>query len=127
MAVLDRVMSLLGLVDSAAEEEPAVEATDLEAREERVLQALPESAAIILVRGEEGLRRKEDLAQALRKGKMLLVDLRGIEREAGQSLLDFLCGAAFANRGTVIRAAGGVFIAAPRKSMIEEWEDGDGA
>ena len=125
--MLDRVMSLLGLVDSAAEEEPAVEATDLEAREERVLQALPESAAIILVRGEEGLHRKEDLAQALRKGKMLLVDLRGIEREAGQSLLDFLCGAAFANRGTVIRAAGGVFIAAPRKSMIEEWEDGDGA
>jgi cell division inhibitor SepF len=58
---------------------------------------------------------------------MLLVDLRGMEREPGQSLLDFLCGVAFANRGTVLRVAGGIFLAAPRKTMIEEWEDENGA
>ncbi len=120
-------MSLLGLVDRSIDEEASAESAELEAREERVLQPLSESAAIIVARGAEGIRRKEDLVQELRRGRMVLVDLRGLERETGQSLLDFLCGAAFANRGTVIRAAGGVFIAAPRKSMIEEWEEEDGA
>ena len=125
--MLDRVMSLLGLVDRSIDEEASAESAEREAREERVLQPLSESAAIIVARGAEGIRRKEDLVQELRRGRMVLVDLRGLERETGQSLLDFLCGAAFANRGTVIRAAGGVFIAAPRKSMIEEWEEEDGA
>ncbi len=126
MSVLDRVMSLLGLVDRSAEDEVPGSATALEAREDRVLTPILESAALIIARGAEGVRRKEDLVQALRKGRMLVVDLRGLERESGQSLLDFLCGAAFANRGTVIRLAGGVFLAAPRKSMTEEWEEGDG-
>ncbi len=66
---------------------------------------------------------KEELAESIREGKMLLVDLRGMEKEPGQSLLDFLCGVAFANRGVVTRVAGGIFVAAPRKTMIEEWEE----
>jgi len=125
--VLERVMSFLGLVDPAADEKSGAETADLETREERVLKAVPASAVLLIVRSLEGVHRKEELAQALRKGKTLLVDLRGLERGVGQSLLDFLCGVAFANRGTVVRAAGGIFLAAPRKSMIEEWEEEDGA
>lgn len=126
--MLERMMTFLGLVDPAAEEEEgALEAAELETREARVLKPVPESAVLLIARGLEGVRRKEELAQALRKGKLLLIDLRGLDREEGQSLLDFLCGVAFANRGTVLRAAGGIFLAAPRKSMIEEWEEEDGA
>ena len=121
-------MAFLGLVDPAAEEEEgAGETAELETREARVLKPVPESAVILIARGLEGVQRKEELALALRKGKLLLVDLRGLEREEGQSLLDFLCGVSFANRGTVLRAASGIFLAAPRKSMIEEWEEEDGA
>lgn len=126
--MLERLMTFLGLVDPAAEEEEdAVDAVELETREARILKPVPESAALLIARGLEGVRRKEELALALRNGKLLLVDLRGLDREEGQSLLDFLCGVAFANRGAVLRAAGGVFLAAPRKSMIEEWEEEDGA
>ena len=125
--MLEKMMAFLGLVDPAAEEEGGVEAAELEKREARVLKPVPESAVILIVRGLEGVQRKEELALALRKGKLLLVDLRGLDRERGQSLLDFLCGVAFANRGTVLRAAGGIFLAAPRKSMIEEWEEENGA
>ncbi len=124
--MLERLMALLGLVDPAAGGEDEA-ATDIGEREERVLKAAPGNSAILLVPGPEGARRKEELAEALRKGKMLLVDLRGTERNVGQSLLDFLCGVAFANRGTVVRVAGGVFLASPRKSMIEEWEEEDDA
>ena len=128
--MLERLMALLGLVDPGGEyDEDGGEdlRPDLEEREERVIRPAAGEADLILLRGSSGPDKKEELAESLRKGKMLLVDLRGMERESGQSLLDFLCGVAFANRGTVLRVAGGIFLAAPRKTMIEEWEDENGA
>lgn len=123
-------MALLGLVDPGGDYEDDWNddpRPDLEEREERVIRPAAGEADLIILRGSSGPDKKEELAEALRKGKMLLVDLRGMERESGQSLLDFLCGVAFANRGTVLRVAGGIFLAAPRKTMIEEWEDENGA
>ncbi len=129
--MLERLMSLLGLVDSDGDDyEEYGEAEyrpDLEEREERVLRPPAGESDLIIFRGSEGQDRKEELGEALRKGKMIIADLRGMDRESGQSLLDFLCGAAFANRGAVLRLAGGIFIASPRKTMIEEWEDENGA
>jgi cell division inhibitor SepF len=128
--MLERLMALLGLVDPGGDYDDEEEddlRPDLEEREGRVLRPAAGEADLILLRGSSGPDRKEELAEALRKGKMLLVDLRGMEREPGQSLLDFLCGVACANRGTVLRVAGGIFLAAPRKTMIEEWEDENGA
>ena len=127
----ERLMSLLGLVapDSGEYEDYGEEERrpDLEEREERVLRPSAGESELILFRGSSGQDRKEELGEALRKGKMIIADLRGMERESGQSLLDFLCGAAFANRGAVLRVAGGIFLASPRKTMIEEWEDENGA
>lgn len=124
--MLERLMALLGLVDRDGEEfeEEETERTNgLEEREERILRPPSKQADIILLRGAAGVDRKEELAEELRKGRMVLLDLRGMERETGQSLLDFLCGVASANRGTVVRVAGGVFLVAPKKTMIEEWEE----
>ncbi|MGI6782635.1 MAG: cell division protein SepF [Aminivibrio sp.] len=129
--MLERLMSLLGLVDpddseydDYGEEEFSPELAE---REERVLRPPRGESELIIFRGAAGQDRKEELGEALRKGKMIIADLRGMERESGQSLLDFLCGAAFANRGAVLRVAGGIFLASPRKTMIEEWEDENGA
>ena len=127
--MLERLMALLGLVDRDGEEfeEEETERTNgLEDREERILRPPSTQADIILLRGSAGVDRKEELAEELRKGRMVLLDLRGMERETGQSLLDFLCGVASANRGTVVRVAGGVFLVAPKKTMIEEWEEANG-
>ena len=127
--MLERLMALLGLVDRDGEEfeEEETERTNgLEEREERILRPPSKQADIILLRGAAGADRKEELAEELRKGRMVLLDLRGMEREAGQSLLDFLCGVASANRGRVVRVAGGVFLVAPKKTMIEEWEETNG-
>ena len=126
--MLERLMALLGLVDRDREdfEDESGERTNgLEEREERILRPPSKQADIILLRGSAGADRKEELAEEIRKGKMVLLDLRGMERETGQSLLDFLCGVASANRGTVVRVAGGIFLIAPRKAMIEEWEEAD--
>ena len=127
--MLERLMALLGLVERDREEfedEDDERTNGLEEREERILRPPSKQADIILIRGSAGADRKEELAEELRRGRMVLLDLRGMEREAGQSLLDFLCGVASANRGAVVRVAGGIFLAAPRKTMIEEWEEADG-
>ena len=122
--VLERLMAFLGLVDRDADEEYDDDLQpDMEERRERVIKPAAGEASLIIVRGASGAERKEELAESIREGKMLLVDLRGMEKEPGQSLLDFLCGVAFANRGAVTRVAGGIFVAAPRKTMIEEWEE----
>ncbi|MEA4880235.1 MAG: cell division protein SepF [Synergistaceae bacterium] len=127
--MLERLMALLGLVDRNGEEfedEDAERTNGLEEREERILRPPLKQADIILLRGSAGVERKEELAEELRKGRMVLLDLRGMEREPGQSLLDFLCGVASASRGRVVRVAGGVFLVAPKKTMIEEWEETKG-
>ena len=131
--MLEKLMSLLGLVDPADADDEYDEygeeeyRPDLEEREERFFRPSVGEAELIIFRGSAGQDRKEELGEALRKGKLIIADLRGMEREAGQSLLDFLCGAAFANRGSVLRVAGGIFLASPRKTMIEEWEEENGA
>ena len=50
-----------------------------------------------------------------------VVDLRDFDRDSGQSLLDFLCGVAFALRGSVVRAAPGLFLVSPRRGWVENW------
>ena len=57
------------------------------------------------------------------QSQAVLVIVRGMDKEPGQSLLDFLSGVAFACRGEVLRVAGGIFLAAPKKNMIDEWEE----
>lgn len=128
--MLNKLMTLLGLVDPHEDSDDFDEEGSpaaMEERERRVLRPAAGEAELIILRGTSGPERKEELAEFLKKGKMLIVDLRGMERDSGQSLLDFLCGVAYANRGTVLRVAGGIFLAAPRKTMVEEWEEENGA
>ena len=126
--MFERIRSLLGLETSA---EPEDEETDEgfgeneehEERRTRVLTPPPARADIVMCRGTVCVGRKEALAEALRSGQMVIVDLRGMEREDGQSVLDFLCGVAFSMRGNVVRVSQAVFLALPKKSMMEEWEE----
>lgn len=126
--MFERILSLLGLETSA---EPEDEETDEgfgeneehEERRTRVLTPPPARADLVMCHGTVCVGRKEELAEALRSGQMVVVDLRGMEREDGQSVLDFLCGVAFSMRGNVVRVSQAVFLALPKKSMMEEWEE----
>lgn len=120
--VLDRLKELFGFGGTDEEEDHMI--SDMEERGGRVSGG-PSQALVVIVRGRMGQERKEELAELIRAGKMVLLDLRGMEKEPGQSLLDFMSGVSFACRGVVVRVAGGLFMAAPRKEMIEEWEEED--
>ncbi|ADE57526.1 MULTISPECIES: cell division protein SepF [Aminobacterium] len=129
--MFERLMAMLGLAEydyddvgnEAALEVPVRTEEDLEERQKRVLKTPPTQAQIVICRGELCLDRREELGEALHRGLMVIVDLRNMERDVGQSVLDFLCGVAFAMRGDVVRVSPGVFIASPRKGITEEWKE----
>lgn len=130
--MFERLMAILGLAEYDYDEEgmtgspdsPSVQAEeDLEERQSRVLKTPPVQAQVVLCRGNLCLDRREELGEALHKGQMVIVDLRNMDRDVGQSVLDFLCGVAFAMRGDVARISPGVFVASPRKGIVEEWKE----
>ncbi|HCL78793.1 MAG TPA: cell division protein SepF [Synergistaceae bacterium] len=122
--MLDRFKELLGFGGSdEGEEHEGASFPDEEQREARPAASVQSQAVLVIVRGKMGQERKEELAELIRAGKMVVLDLRGMDKEPGQSLLDFLSGVAFACRGEVLRVAGGIFLAAPKKNMIDEWEE----
>ena len=118
------LLELLGLVEETENDEifEDLMEDEHEERKQRVLSPAPPIVSVVICRGDNCLENREDLAEVLRQGKIIIADLREIEREPGQTFLDFICGVAYAAHGSVARLAPGIFIVSPRKSMIEEWE-----
>jgi cell division inhibitor SepF len=52
-----------------------------------------------------------------------VIDLKGVEKAEGQSALDFICGVAYAMRGVVMRIAPAVFLATPKRNLVDLWEE----
>jgi hypothetical protein len=121
----ERFLAFLGLIeeDEDFEEEEELRGNDWEERKRRVFQPAIGKPAVILVRGQSALDRKDELAESLRMGQMVILDLRPVDLEPGQGLLDFICGAVYSTQGKVIRIAPGVFLAAPHSRLLEIWEE----
>ncbi len=121
----ERFLAFLGLIeeDDEFEEDVDLRGNDWEERKRRVFQPAIGKPAILLVRGQTALDRKDELAEALRMGQMVIFDLRPVELEPGQGLLDFLCGAVYSTQGKVVRIAPGVFLATPHSRLLEAWEE----
>lgn len=121
----ERFLAFLGLIeeDDDFEEEEQFRGNDWEERKRRVFQPAIGKPAVILVRGQSALDRKEELAESLRMGQMVILDLRPVDLEPGQGLLDFVCGAVYSTQGKVIRIAPGVFLATPHSRLLETWEE----
>jgi cell division inhibitor SepF len=125
--VFRRILESLGLVEEKIPEEES-EGRDgtIEERRERVFREPAGESRVLLCRPGPGNPGRERMAEALGEGKMLILDLRRLDREEGQGVLDFLCGVAAAVRGTVLRAGPGVFLATPRRWWVEIWDASEG-
>lgn len=121
----EKFLAFLGLIEEEDEyeEEEDLRGNDWEERKRRVFQPAIGKPAVILVRGQTAIERKEELLEALRRGQMVILDLRAVDLEPGQGLLDFVCGAVYSTQGKVIRVAPGVFLATPHSRLLETWEE----
>jgi len=120
--MLERLLALLGIT---VQKEENLQEEGLESYEDvdRIPQSRAKQAALVFCKGYMCAERREDLAEALHNGKIIIVDLRNVDKAEGQSTLDFICGVAYAMRGVVMRIAPAVFLASPNRSLIDLWEE----
>ncbi len=119
--MFEKLLVKLGILEEIMEEyEVEDEEPRLEQRR-RVLDMAPPDAVLAIVRGFLCVEQRERIAEALHQGMIIVVDLRKVDREIGQSALDFICGVAYATKGAVMRIAPGVFLAMPDQGLVEEW------
>lgn len=121
--MIRRILEFLGIAEPEEEvEERETTEEDLSRRRD-LLERPPLPTSLVICRGMTAVRFGHELAEALKGGKMLILDLRGVDRESGQGLLDFLHGEALSARGALHRIAPGVFLALPNGVNAEEWEE----
>ena len=120
--VFERLLARLGILEDVDEEFEEDE-EQLQERKRRVLNPVPPDSALVVVRGMQCVQRREEIAEALHQGKLVLVDLRLVERTLGQGTLDFICGVAYGTKGAVMRLLPGIFLAMAHRTLVEEWAD----
>jgi len=122
--MLKAFLELLGLLESEEDEfEEEVLQEEQENRKQRILSSPKGQASLIICRQDNCLFYREALAKALQKGQIVIADLRNMEKESGQGILDFLSGVTCSIHGSVSRLCPGVFMASPRRYLVEEWEE----
>jgi len=123
--MLERLLALLGI---SRQRDEWLSDDDLKpyGEEGQTSKSSSQRAAVVFCRGVICVERREDLAEALHNGQIIIVDLRNVDKGEGQSALDFICGVAYAMRGVVMRVAPAVFLATPDRNLVELWEEEKG-
>lgn len=120
---MKKLLALFGFVERDEEDLDLITSEEeFRERGERLRRPLAMGGALVVCRGNHCLERREELLQALRGGRGVLIDLRGVEREEGQALLDDLSGAVEASQGVVMRLAPALFLALAHHSFVEVLE-----
>ncbi len=123
--MFEKLLVKLGILEEIIEEYDVEDEEAHLERRRRVLDPVPPDTVLAIVRGTLCVEQRERIAEALHQGMLIIVDLRKVDREVGQSALDFICGVAYATKGAVMRIASGVFLAMPDQSLVEEWRSED--
>ncbi len=121
--MMKRLLSMIGLAEDPEDRlDTVLPPEEIREREERLRRPMPSGAGVLICRGPEAIGRRKELLEALRGGRVVIIDLRGVEREAGQALLDYLSGVVEAGRGLLMRLAPAVFLVVSHESLVEVWE-----
>ncbi|SMG21155.1 FtsZ-interacting cell division protein YlmF [Dethiosulfovibrio salsuginis] len=104
-----------------SEAAPAPSLSSDEERKERIMRPLPPKAEVVLCRGAVAVELLDDMLTALRQGRLVLVDLGGVEVDEANSVLESLHQTVVASRGALFRVSKTTFLATPVKTACEEW------
>jgi FtsZ-interacting cell division protein YlmF len=80
-----------------------------------------EDPSVVLCRQENCLAFMNSISSAIAEGRVVIADLRKMDKDEGQQVVDFLCREAYSKDGTVSRLCAGIFMASARKTLVEEW------
>jgi len=80
-----------------------------------------EDPSVVLCRQENCLVFMDSMASAIAEGRVVIADLRKMDKDDGQQVVDLLCRETYAQDGIVSRLCAGIFMASARKTLVEEW------
>ena len=80
-----------------------------------------EDPSVILCRQGNCLAFMDSISSAIAEGRVVIADLRKMDKDDGQQVVDLLCREAYSQDGTVSRLCAGIFMASARKTLVEEW------
>lgn len=129
--MLKKLFDILGMSDDYDDEDIVITPhVPLDERKERVLRPLPPGAEVVLCRGQSSCDLLDDMLNALRQGRLVLVDLQGLDMERANQVLDGLHQSVSDSKGALFRVSRTTFLATPVKTACEEWvvedaEDGE--
>ncbi len=129
--VWERALALLGLAEDEEEEETERAALSPASPRLTVVAGSGEGRprpgpARITLRRPAAFDQARELAERLRAGEALILDLRACDRETARRILDFLAGVLWAADGEVHRVGEGIVLLAPGGVAVgvEEAEGG---
>jgi len=114
VGILNKVLVFMGLADEgeSAEEPAKTRLPAWEERERRVSQISSSKKVVRLWTLQKGSEAKE-VAQALKKGWLVIMDLSLLDQDDVKHVLNFTYGVIFAMQGTLKTLADRVFLLAP--------------
>ncbi len=116
MGAIARLMQFLGFDEEPEEEEPLEE----ESRRRRtpILSLHTNRQMEIVVLEPKSLEEAKGAADCLKHRRPVIVNLREVEREVAQRIVDFLCGVDYALDGHIQQVGEEIFLFAPNHVVI---------
>lgn len=116
MGAMARLMQFLGF-DEEPEEEPLVE-EEPRRRRTPILSLHTNRQMEIVVLEPKSLEEARGAADCLKHRRPVIVNLRDVEREMAQRIVDFLCGVDYALDGHLQQVGEEIFLFAPSHVVI---------
>lgn len=115
MGILEKVLVFMGLADEGetVKEAPKAKLPAWEEREKRVSQSSAGARKIVRIWTLQKGSEAKDVAQALKRGWLIIMDLSLLDQEDVKHVLNFTYGVIFAMQGTLKTLADRVFLLAP--------------
>ncbi|KUK14585.1 MAG: cell division protein SepF [Synergistetes bacterium] len=112
MSLWDKVMGFIGFVEEEVGEEPQMKLTAWEERESRISVSSGSKKVVQIWTPQNGADAKE-MANALKKGWLVIMDLSLLDRDDAKQVLHFIYGVIFALRGSMKPLGDSIFLLAP--------------
>ncbi len=112
-----RLMQFLGFEEEPEEEEPLVE-EEPRRRRTPILSLHTNRQLEIVVLEPKSLEEARGAADYLKHRRPVIVNLRDVEREVAQRIVDFLCGVDYALDGHLQQVGEEIFLFAPNHVVI---------
>lgn len=113
MSLWDKVMGFIGFVEEEVKEEPQTKLPAWEERENRISTASNAGKRVVQIWTPRTGADAKEMANSLKKGWLVIMDLSLLDRENAKQVLHFVYGVIFALRGSMKPLGDSVFLLVP--------------